>query len=90
LVSIAYTQPKRGEAVREAIIILGLIGTMDLAACADDPVGRARENMERSRNAYMACIDRNAETPASCNEYKAAFDENMKQYMAIPSPTLSP
>ena len=72
--------------MREAVLVLSLILTAAFPACAIGPVSRAREAMEQSRDAYMECVGRNSETPANCNELKAVFDENMKEYMVISNP----
>jgi hypothetical protein len=76
--------------MREVVLILSLILTVALSACANDPSGRAREELELSRSAYMQCLDRNPETPAICSGLKAAFDQNMKEYMETSNPNLSP
>jgi len=76
--------------MRGALCMLGLTFAVTLAACVNDPSGRARADMEESRNAYMQCLDRNPETPAVCSGLKAAFDQNMKEYMETSNPPLKP
>lgn len=68
--------------------ILVLILTVASSSCANDPTGRAREEVELSRTAYMQCLERNPETPAVCSELKAAFDQNMKDYMETTNPNV--
>jgi len=69
-------------------LFLVLILVVTFPACAVDPSGRAREQVEQSRSAYMQCLDRNPEAPATCSELKATFDQDMKVYMETTNPNV--
>ena len=76
--------------MRAVILILSLISTVSVSACANDPSGRARVAMEESKTAYTDCVSRNQETPANCESLKAAMDENIRDYMRTTNPNTLP
>ena len=74
--------------MRDAWRILGLILMVAVSACANDPSGKAREQVEFSRTDYMQCLERNPDTHAECSALKAVFDQNMKDYMETTNPNV--